>query len=287
MQQRAGFENRFIDKYLFDPEHLSDCSHYAPVFKPTDATSLTVFPGTKAVPFSSETSKENELLSASIILPTALLLAVLLFVFLKNTLKSSVGSLFLVGLSPKLLQETERRQIERNTLIIGAINRVSFFSMALIIYAFVIRFEFLITPYELFNIPEKYFYLTIFAFAVAIVFLFFAARSTFIEFFGVIFDAEKILKGYQKPYKLLGVSMSPVLLLMALFTAYAPFSLMDSVSFYILACIAACYVIFIVISLSKFLNFINRYTVHIFLYLCTLEILPLLVMAKFMQSVCF
>ena len=287
MQQNSGFENRFIDTYLFGLEHSAEALHYAPVFKPNDLIPLTVFPGIKAAPFSSEPSKENELLSASIILPAALLLAVFLLVFLKNASRSSIGALFLIGLSPKLLQEAERRQIERNTLIINSINAISFFSIALILYAIVIRFEFLFAPFELPDVPKYLYYLTIFFSIVAIVFLFFYARGRLIAFFGNIFSAPKMMKGYQKPYKLLFVSLSPVLLLVAMLTAFAPFSLMSFVSFYLLVFISAYYVVFVVISLSNFLNFTTLYTIHIFLYLCTLEILPLFMMVKLMQSVCF
>jgi len=288
MQQHSGFENRFIDTYYPSIESMAKEMYYAPVFKLKDSTTLTVFPGVKAAPFSSDSIQKEPLSAASIILPVAFLLAMLSFIFLKNTLKSSVGSLFLIGISSKSLQETERRQIERNTLIINAINAISFFSLALFIYAFFIRFEFLFPSFELpKNIPDNLYYLTIFFSITGIVFLFFYARSGFIAIFGNIFSAPKVMKGYQKPYKLFFVSMSPVLFLVALFTAFAPFSLMNFVSFYIPICVLAYYVIFVVISLSKFLNFTNRYTIHIFLYLCTLEILPLLVMVKWMQNVCF
>jgi hypothetical protein len=283
MQQDSGFENRFIDNY-----HTAEYSSYAPVFKPNDSTSLAVFPGVKVIPFSTDSVQKEPMSATSIILPVALLLVTLLFIFLKNALKSSVGSLFLIGISPKSLQETERRQIERNTLIINSINVISFFSVALFLYAFFIRFEFLFPSFELLeNIPDNLRYLTIFFSILCIVFLFFYARSGFIALFGNIFSASKIMTGYQKPYKFLFVSMLPILFLVALFTAFAPFSLMNVVSFYIPVCVLICYVIFIVISLSKFLNFTNRYTFHIFLYLCTLEILPLLVMVKWTQDVYF
>jgi hypothetical protein len=284
MQQDSGFENRFIDN-CYRPFNESD---YAPVFKPDDSTSLAVFPGVKVVPFSSDSIQKEPVSAASIILPVALLFVILLFVFLKNTLKSSVGSLFLIGISPKSLQENERRQIERNTLIINSINVISFFSIAFFLYAFFIRFEFLFPSFELpKSIPENFHYLTIFLAIIGFVFLFFYARSGFIALFGNIFSVSKTMKGYQKSYKLLFVSMLPVLFLVALFTTFAPFSLMNIVSFYIPVCVLAYYVIFVVISLLKFLNFTNRYTFHIFLYLCTLEILPLLVMVKWMQNVCF
>jgi hypothetical protein len=202
MQQNSGFENRFID--TFDPFNKSatDSLHYANVFKPDELTSLTVFPGIKAAPFSSDSVQKDSSSSASIILPVALLFTMLLFVFLKNTLKSSVGSLFLIGISPKLLQETERRQIERNTLIINSINAITFFSLVLFIYAFFIRFEFLFPSFELpKNIPDNLYYLTLFTLIIGIVFLFFYARSGFIALFGNIFSASKTMKGYQKPYK--------------------------------------------------------------------------------------
>ena len=282
--EHSGFENRFIDTYL---SPSVDSLHYAQIFKPNDTTSITVFPGKKAVPFSSAKEKGGELLSASIILPVAILLAGFLFIFLKNILKSSVGSLFLVGISPKLLQENERRQIERNTLIVNSINAVSFFAMALFLYAFFVRFEFLFNVFVLPDIPDRLRYLTIFLSIFGVVFLFFYARSGLIALFGEVFSAPKEMKNYQKPYKLLFVSMSPVLLLVALFTAFAPFSFMSYISFYLPIFLLTCYVVFIVVSLLKFLNFTNRFSIHIFLYLCTLEILPLLVMVKWMQDVCF
>jgi hypothetical protein len=284
MQQDSGFENRFIDNY-YRPFNESD---YAPIFKPDDSTSLAVFPGVKVVPFSSDSVQKVSVSAASIILPVSLLLAMLLFIFLKNTLKSSVGSLYLIGIFPKSLQENERRQIERNTLIINSINVISFFSVAIFIYAFFIRFEPLFFFFKLpENIPDSLHYLTIFLSIIGIVFLFFYARSGFIALFGNVFSVSKTMKGYQKPYKLLFVSMLPVLFLVALFTAFAPFSLINVVSFFIPVGVLAYYVIFVVISLSKFLYFTNRYTFHIFLYLCTLEILPLLVMVKWIQNVYF
>jgi len=224
--------------------------------------------------------------TASITLPVALLVAALLFVVLKNTLKSSVGSIFLIGISPKWLQETERRQIERNTLIINAINAVSFLSLALVLYALVLRFDLFYASFELPNIPENLLYISLFSAIIGIVFLFFYARSGFIALFGSIFSVPKTMKAYQKTYKLLFVSLSPILLLIALFLAFAPYSFIAFPVYFLLA-IAVCYLIFIVISIAKFLNFTNRYTIHIFLYLCTLEILPFLVMVKLMQNVYF
>lgn len=300
MRQHSGFENRFIDAYCYSQDTVSkdmaDTLHisevlphlpYAQIFKQNDSTSLTIFPGIKNPSFSADTSQKDLLSSANIILPVALLFVVLLFIFLKNTLKSSVGSLFLIGIFPKALQETERRQIERNTLIINIINIISFFSMAFILYAVAVRFNFIVTSFRPSNISENIFYITLFFAVIGVVFLFFYARGGFISLFGNIFSAAKIMKGYRKQYKLLFVSLSPVLLSVALFTAFAPFSVMNFVSFYISICILLCYIVFTVISLLKFLNFTNRYTVHIFLYLCTLEILPFLLMVKFMQSVCF
>jgi hypothetical protein len=294
MQQNSGFENRFIDTYCYPNapalEDTAGVLHflpYAQIFKPNDSSQLAVFSGIKTVSSSSEPPQKDLLQSASIILPVALLLVTLLFIFLKNTLKSSVGDLFLIGLFPKALQEAERRQIERNTLIIDLINVVSFFTIAFILYAFVLRF---VAPFVFFeppNIPENLLYLSLFFFILIMVFLFFYARNAFLTFFGNVFSAPRTMKRYRKPYKLLFVSLSPVLLFVALLTAFAPFSLMNLTSFYILMGLLACYAIFVVVSLLKFLNFTSRYTVHIFLYLCTLEILPLLVAVKLMQSVCF
>jgi len=290
MQQQSGFENRFIDVYQYHHDttsaHAAESSHYAPVFKPGDSVSLTTFPGIKAVSLSSSHSGGSTLPTASITLPIALLVSALLFVVLKNTLKSSVGSIFLIGLSPKWLQETERRQIERNTLIINSINAVTFFSMALVFYALALRFNFLFPAFELLNIPESFLYIALFSSIIGIVFLFFYARSAFLALFGSIFSAPKTIKEYQKPYKLLFVSLSPVLLLVALFMAFVPYSLIRLPAYFLIG-IAAYYVIFVVISLVKFLNFTNRYTIHIFLYLCTLEILPFLMMVKLMQNVYF
>jgi hypothetical protein len=291
MQQHSGFENRFIDVHLYHgdiaSERAAEVPYYAPVFKPTDITSLTVFPGIKPEAFSSVHSKENVLPSASVILPAALLITTLLFVFLKNRSKSSVSALFLVGFFPKSLQETERRQIERNALIINAINTVSFFSVALILYALVARFGFFFSSFEVLNMSEIFFYLVVFFSIVGVVFGFFYARNGFIAFFGNIFSIPKMMKEYQKSYKLFFASMSPVLLLGATFMAFAPYSLMNFVPVGWLVCMTACYVIFVAISLFKFANFTNRFSIHIFLYLCTLEILPLVAMVKFLQSVGF
>ena len=292
MQQNSGFENRLIDTYhrhLDDTAstHLSENVYYASVFKPNDSITITVFPGVKADSCSAAHEKESELRTGNVILPVALLLTAILFIFLKNTLKSSVGNLFLVGISPKSLQEVERRQIGRNTQIINAINAISFFSIALILYAFTVRFDFLLDVFKPQNISENVFYMIIFAAVVGAVLLFFYARSGLIIFFGKTFSASKTLSAYQKPYKLLFVSLSPVLFLVALFTAFAPFFLMSLITFYIFICLSVCYVVFVVISLVKFLNFTNRYTIHIFLYLCTLEILPLLIMVKLTQNVYF
>jgi hypothetical protein len=193
----------------------------------------------------------------------------------------------LVGISPKSLQEIERRQIGRNTQIINAINAISFFSIALILYAFAVRFDFLLDVFKPQNVSENVFYMIIFGVVVGAVLLFFYARSGLIAFFGKTFSASKTLSTYQKPYKLLFVSLSPVLFLVALFTAFAPFFLMSSITFYLFICLAVCYAGFIAVSLVKFLNFTNRYTIHIFLYLCTLEILPLLIVVKLTQDVCF
>ena len=290
MQQHSGFENRFIDTYQYCGDTVSgqaaEVSHYAPVFKSGDSLSLTVFPGIKTAPFSSAHADGNAMPAASITLPVALLVAALLFVVLKNTLKSSVGSIFLIGISPKWLQETERRQIERNTLIINSINAVSFFSLALVLYALALRFDLFYASFALPNIPENLLYISLFAAIIGIIFLFFYARSGFIALFGSIFSVPKTMKAYQKPYKLLFVSLSPILLLITLFLAFAPHSLIAFPVYFLLA-IAVCYLIFIVISIAKFLNFTNRYTIHIFLYLCTLEILPFLVMVKLMQNVYF
>jgi hypothetical protein len=291
MPQHSGFENRFIDVCLYHgniaSEQTGEVSYYAPVFKPTDTTSLTIFPGEKIVPFSSANAEGNVLPPTSIILPIALFVAVILFSFLKNTLKSSIGSLFLVGFSPKFLQETDRRQIERNALIINSINSASFFSVALILYAFVVRFDFLSLSFEMLNISERSFYLALFLAIVGIVFGFFYARGGFIAFLGNVFSVSKMMKEYQKSYKLFFVSMSPVLLLSVMFMAFAPYSFIDIASVGLLVCMMTGYVIFVAISLFKFSNFTNRYSIHIFLYLCTLEILPLIVMAKFLQNVGF
>jgi len=281
MQQHSGFEDRSVDTYC-----PFDTDGYAPVFK-SDGVSLTVFPGVKSDFLSSNPVEKTSLSSASVILPVALIFAAVLLVFLKNVIKSSIGSLFLVGLSPKSLQEAERRQIERNSLIINSINIVSFFSLAIIFYAIYVRFEFLFNTFEMAFVPKYFRYLTIFLFITGIVFLLFYIRSRFITFFGNVFSASKILRGYLKPYKLLFVSLSPVLFLIALFTAFAPFAVMSIVSFYLLICISAFYAVFVVVSLAKFFNFTNRYTIHIFLYLCTLEILPFLILVKLTQNVCF
>jgi len=289
MQQQSGFENRFIDAYQYcgdTASHAAEISHYAPLFKSGDSVSLTVFPGVKAASGSSAHSGGSALPAASITLPIALLVATLLFVFLKNMLKSSVGNILLIGLFPKSLQETERRQIERNTLIVNSINVVTFFSLALVFYAFAVRFDLFFLSFDLLSIPESLLYLALFSSIIGIVFLVFYARSGFLVFFGSIFSAPNTMKEYQKPYRLLFVSLSPILLLIALFMAFAPYSYIRLPAYFLLG-IAACYVIFVVISLVKFLNFTNRYTIHIFLYLCTLEILPFLIMVKLMQNVYF
>ena len=290
MQQHSGFENRFIDVYQYHHDSASACaegnSHYAPVFKLSDSVSLTVLPGVKTAPFSSAHADGSVLPTTSFTLSIALLVSALLFVVLKNTLKSSVGSIFLIGLFPKWLQETERRQIERNTLIINSINAVAFFSLALVFYALFLRFDFLFSSFELLNISENFLYLALFLSIIGIVFVFFYARSSILALFGRIFSAPKTMKEYQKVYRLLFVSLSPVLLLVALFMAFAPYSLIRFSTYFFL-CMAACYVIFVVISLVKFLNFTNRYTIHIFLYLCTLEILPFFIMVKLMQNAYF
>jgi len=287
MQQHSGFENRFIDvclcEYGNQSEQTVESSFYAHVFNPIDEALITFFPGVKTEPFALSHSEEKMLSAANILLPTALLFTALLFVFLKNVLKSSISGVFLVGISPKSLQENERRQIERNVLIINAINIVSFFSTALILYAFLIRFNFITLAYELLTVSEGVFYLALFLSITAAVFCFFYSRSGLIALFGSIFSVPKVMKEYQKPYKLFFVSMAPVLLLYAIFLAFAPFFLMSSLLYFLLF-IAICYVIFVVVSLFKFANLTNRFSIHIFLYLCTLEILPLFVIIKVLQS---
>ena len=289
--QNSGFENRFIDAYgcfnSIDSKNTAEYLFYAPVFSPNDLTSLMVFPGVKATPLLSVDSEKNILPSTNITLPLALLFAVILFVFLKKILKSSIGNIFLSGFFSKSLQEADRRQIDRNTVIVNFINAVSFFSVALIFYALATRFNYYFSFLETLNIQEKFVHLTFFCCIVGSVLGFFYARSGLIAFFGNIFSSSKMVKEYQKSYKMLFLSLSPILLSVAIFIAFAPYFLMYSTSFYLLACIAACYVIFIVVSLLKFLNFTSRYSIHIFLYLCTLEILPLAVMVKFVQMVYF
>jgi len=287
MQQNSGFENRFIDTYRPATESMAKELCYAPLFNPNDLTTLTVFPGIPAAPFSSAPTEKNPTPMTSVILPVALLLTAFLFVFLKNALKSSVGSLFLVGLFPKLLQETERRQIERNTVAIGLVTALSIFSLALVLYAFDARFHTLFPSFAQLNlpIPENFLYTTFFFIIVGVVFLFFYVRGGFILLFGDIFSASKTMRDYQKPYRMVFVSLLPVLFLVALFTAFAPFSVMNFMTFYLLASISIFYAAFVVQSLLKFANFINRYTIHIFLYLCTLEILPFLIVVKLMQNV--
>ena len=292
MQQNSGFENRFIDVYQYcgdtPPENAAGCSLYAPVFKPDDPpASLVAFPGVKTLPFSPANQEENVLPPANITLPVALLVAVISFIFLKNKLKSSVGSIFSVGFFPKLLQETDRRQIERNTLVVNAINAISVFSLALISYALAVRFDYSFPFLDSFNIPENLISLILFLCIVGFVLSIFYARNSFIALFGNIFSASRMMKEYQKPYKLLFLSGSPILLSIAVFITFAPYFLINPAAFYLFGCIIACYVIFIAASLLKFSNFTNRYTIHIFLYLCTLEILPLLIMVKLMQDIYF
>ena len=291
MQQKSGFEDRLIDVYNCSGgdflEHKSEISSYAALFKSNDSTSIVVFPGMKNAAFSSAHSEENAMPIANITLPIALLVAVLLFTALKNALKTSIGSLLLLGISPKFLQETERRQIERNRLIINIINILSFFLIAIVLYAFMVRSDFLSDFFKLPNLSENVFNTTIFFSIVGIVFIFFSVRSGFISFFGDVFSAPKMMKEYQKSYKFLFISISPILLFMAVFIAFAPYFLTSLMSGYIIFCISVFYAGFVVLSLFKFANFTNRYTIHIFLYLCTLEILPLLVVVKFLKGVCF
>jgi len=286
MQQHSGFENKFIDVYLCYSNNEKDISNYVPVFNSTDTTILTLFPGFNTVSNSSVYSEKSEKPEANIILPIALLFIVLLLIFLKNILKSSVFSLFLAGLYPKSLQENERRQIERNTLVINSINVVSFFSIALILYILFIRFDFFFSNYKLMNYSEDYFYLVTFFSFIAIVFCYFYSRNGLISFFGNIFSFQKSLKEYQKPFKLLFVSLSPVLFVCAIFIAFSSFSLMR-LFVYLFFLIAVFYVFFVALSLIKLTNITNRFSIHIFLYLCTLEVLPLAIMVKLLQSVSF
>ena len=291
MQQHSGFENRFIDAYHYcdgiASENAEGQSFYASVFKPDDSISLVAFPGVKTVPFSPANQGGNMLSPAGFTLPVALLVAAILFVFLKNTLKSSVGSIFLIGLFPKSVQESDRRQIERNMLIVNLINAVSFFSLALVLYAVVLRFDYSFPFLETFNIPEGFAHLALFFCVVGFVLAFFYARSGFISLLGNIFSVSKMIKEYQKPYKMLFLSLSPILLSVAAFITFAPYFLMNLTLLYLLGCIATCYVTYITILLLKISNFTTRYSIHIFLYLCTLEILPLVVIVKFLQGVYF
>jgi hypothetical protein len=291
MQQTSGFENRFIDTYLYfngvASENGAEIPYYAPVFKANNPLLVVDFPGTKVAHLSAVHTEGNVLPSAGVILPAALIVALILFVFLKNVLKSSIWSLFLIGFSPKSMQQTERRQIERNILIINSINAVSCFSFALILYALAIRFDFSLSLFEQLGISEMFFYPMLFLLINCFVFGFFFARNRLLTFFGSVFSVSTMMKEYKKPYKLLFVSMLPVLFFIALFIAFAPYSLMSYIAPFLFAIIAAIYSGFIVISILNFSNFINRFSIHFFLYLCTLEILPFFAMVKLMKGVYF
>jgi hypothetical protein len=285
MQHNAGFENRFIDTYHLVQDSTNHATTrnlwYAPIFNPNNSLTTIAFPGIKQTSVSTIPSQNADIPSGGAAVPYLILFVLLLFTVVKYALRCSVSNIFLIGISPKGLQENDRRQLEHNTWFVNGLNAVAFFTIALITYIYIIRFSPLAFQSELVTLSTSVQKIMFFLKICGGIFGFFYIKNLIVVFYGSVFSVQPIMADYLKKYKMFFTSSSPLLLCFAILMAFLPMALIgyNAVAFFLLGLVAFYFLFCFKLLIKFYKNFGFQY-IHIFLYLCTLEIVPIFIIGK-------
>lgn len=296
MVQHSGFENRYINAHTspvdFPPDSVVRTYIYASVDQnsiesDTLATSRA-FPGVKSETVVSSVSETPYYSNIAFEFPILLLLALAAFVFLKNLLRCSFSHIAIMAVSPKLLPEAERRQIDRNQWAIRLLALVSCFLLTIILYGVIIRSGLFRTPFlALFGLPESGALPAlsrgiIFVGCVVAMFGIYYFQQLFLSLLSYVFNIPKQIGEYRKNANTFLASFAPIGILIAACVLFMPENAALLVTLagtaYLLALIASK----VIIALRRVFSPARFGNIHIFLYLCTLEILSILIFVKFL-----
>ncbi|MDR0364771.1 MAG: DUF4271 domain-containing protein [Bacteroidales bacterium] len=296
MIQNSGFENRYINAHTssfdYPPDSMDRTYIYAEIDKsgiaPDSLVQLEIFPGKKSESIASSTSETPHYSNITFEFSFLLLIALIGFSLLKNLLRCSFSNIIIMGISPKLLPETEKRQIDRNQWAVNLLAFVSCLLLAIIFYGTFLRSDFFQNVFSLSfddslsNFPTLLQRAVIFLGCIAVIFGLFLIKRLLLSFFSFTFDISIEIDEYKKTSNIFLASFSPIGLFVAACVLFAPHVI--SLSAFLLGT-----VYFLSLFVSKLIIIMKRVfyplhfgNIHIFLYLCTLEILPVLVLVKFL-----
>lgn len=289
MLQHAGFENRHVDAFNGETAPASDSTgkklFYAPVFGADKMDSLeayTAFPGKKQMSIAQDTPANISYSSFYIELPILFVIALAAVVFLKSRLRGSFLSIMAMGVYQKFLPEAERRQIDRSQWIIGLFDWTSCFLFTIIAYGFVVRTTDLssLSFFGLTGLSVNRFIL--FLIISVGVFGFFSLKNLFLSFLGSVFAIPKRMREYLKTFRVFSASVVPVSLIAAAVILFAPLKFITAAFILIAAYLLIMFIARLTVGFRKVFDTFGFRNIHIFLYLCTLEILPFFIIGRFL-----
>jgi hypothetical protein len=186
---------------------------------------------------------------------------------------------YAVSGSGSLIPETAKNffQVKERSSIFSKAT-VNDFKIRLFIIFFSIGVISLFVFYQLHN-PESPFRFLQFCIVLAITFLFFGLKVLIFDLLGyVFFDTSSLKMGKEAYFNIvsfLGVTLFPLLIIQI----YIPYNLNNIIE---ITCLIVCILGFILIIFKLFQIFFHKIVAsfYILLYLCTLEILPLIVIYK-------
>ena len=198
------------------------------------------------------------------------LTGIMLFLaFIKVTFNKYFQNIFRLFFQSSLLQKQNRENLGQNNLPSLLLNLLFVFSGGLFITLIASHFHWI-------NIPFWW----LLGYATALLAVVYSAKYLFINFSGWVFNAKESAGMYSfivfMVNKILGVLLLPLLLLIA----FSPTALAN-----VIVTVAVCLIVILllyryVLSLTLIRRSLSISSMHFFIYLCAVEIIPLLVIYK-------
>jgi len=109
-------------------------------------------------------------------------------------------------------------------------------------------------------------------------------KHTILGILGSVFPISKETSMYNMTITIFGIVLSIVLFVSNMVIAYAPSSILSSFIYFSLFLVGAIYLFRSIRGLSIGTKFLNRNKFHFFIYLCTVEIAPVLILWKLIEN---